>query len=282
LRIQILGSGGAGTIPQPGCDCAVCVEARAEGLPYSRTGPSVFVHGPDLLIDTPEESKQQLNRAGIERVASCLYSHWHPDHVMGRRVFEMNYGFWPEVERTTDVYVPEQVARDFRERLGTWEHLEFLAECGLIRLHELRDGNDVALGDVRVRPFRLAQDFVYGFLLEQDGRRALVVMDELLGWEPPADLHGVDVAILPMGVTELDPLTGERRIPAEHPLLRTEATHEQTLEIVRRLGAGRVVLSHVEAVFGLSYDELVAVEQQLSDDLDVDVEFAFDSMVIAV
>jgi phosphoribosyl 1,2-cyclic phosphate phosphodiesterase len=56
VRVEILGSGGAVTIPRPGCGCRVCVEAREKGVPYARTGPSVFVHGPDVLIDTPEES----------------------------------------------------------------------------------------------------------------------------------------------------------------------------------------------------------------------------------
>ena len=50
------------------------------------TGPSVFVHGPDVLIDTPEESKYQLKCSGIERINGCLYSHWHADHTMGMRL----------------------------------------------------------------------------------------------------------------------------------------------------------------------------------------------------
>ena len=50
MRVEVLGSGGAVTIPRPGCSCRVCVEAREKGVPYSRTGPSVFVHGPDVLI----------------------------------------------------------------------------------------------------------------------------------------------------------------------------------------------------------------------------------------
>ena len=36
---------------------------------------------------------------------------------------------------------------------------------------------------------------------------------------------------LPMGLAEFHPLTGERRIPAGHPVLKSEATFEQTLEI---------------------------------------------------
>src|SRR6185369_13565263 len=92
VRVEILGSGGATTSPRPGCACRVCVEAREKGVPYARTGPSVFVHGPNVVIDTPEEAKYQLDRAGITDIRACFYSHWHPDHTLGRRVWETRNG----------------------------------------------------------------------------------------------------------------------------------------------------------------------------------------------
>ena len=105
--------------PRPGCHCAMCDEAREKGVPYARRGPSVFVHGPDILFDTPEDIAVSLNESGIDRVRACFYSHWHPDHVMGRRVFEQmnwnlrdssgNYG-------VTDIYIPERVEKDMQTK----------------------------------------------------------------------------------------------------------------------------------------------------------------------
>jgi phosphoribosyl 1,2-cyclic phosphate phosphodiesterase len=263
MQLEVLGSGGAVTTPRPHCTCGVCVEARAKGIPYARTGPSVFVHGPDVLIDTPEESKLQLDRSRITRIAAALYSHWHPDHTAGRRVWETrNYDFrpWPReakrVERTP-VYLPERVAADFREWMGLWDHFEFLQERqGTVRVHELRDGDTVELGGTAMTPIRLAEDYVYAFLFEGDGERVLVAMDELNGWTPP-DLGPLDLAYLPLGIFEHHPFTGERAIHPEHPLLRLEATYPETLEIVGALDARRVVLSHVEHMDGLSHDDLV-------------------------
>ena len=163
MRVEILGSGGAATIPRPGCRCRVCVEAREKGGRFARTGPSTFVHGPNILFDTPEESKLQLERAGIGEIAACFYSHWHPDHTMGRRVWETRNGdfrTWPrEAKRplVTDVYLPEQVATDFRIWLGGMAHLEFMRDRGWIRIHELEDGETVEIGGVTVRPFRLSR-----------------------------------------------------------------------------------------------------------------------------
>ena len=280
----MLGSGGATTTPRPGCECRVCSEARVKGVPYVRTGPSVFVHGPDVLFDTPEEAKLQLDRAQIGDIAACFYSHWHPDHTMGRRVWETRNGDfrgWPrEAKRqlVTDVYLPQQVAADFRVYLGGMEHLEFMQQRGWIRIHELRDGESVLVGDVEITPFRLAEDYVYAFELVERGRRLLLAMDELNGWVPPVELRGADLAVLPMGICEYDPFSGERRLHQDHPVLRYEATFLETLEIVDQLEAKRVVLSHVEEVDGLGYDDLLRLPGVLGREL----TFAYDGFVVEV
>ena len=282
MRIEFLGTGGAITTPRPGCDCHVCVEARARGIPYSRSGPSLFVHGPDVLIDTPEEIKDQLNRSRIGTIAGCFYSHWHPDHTMGRRVWEALNHDWRgtnTARHRTPIYLPQQVGQDFRRRLGTWDHLTFMERQGMVRLVELSDGEIVTLGGTRIEPFRLAEDYVYGFLFADDRHRVLIVPDELNNWTPPPELRGVDLAVLPMGVVEFDPLSGERRIAADHPLLKAEATFAETLEVVRRLEAKRVVLTHIEEMDELSYDELERVRARLHDE-GLDIEFAYDTLLI--
>ena len=262
MKIEILGSGGATTTPRPGCTCRVCVEAREKGVPYARTGPSLFVHGPDVVFDTPEEAKLQLDRAGIAHIRACFYSHWHPDHTLGRRVWETrnaDFRGWPrEAKRSlvTDVYLPEQVAADHRRWLGGMEHLEFMQGRGWLRVHELRDGESVVIDGVEFLPFRLNEDYVYAFELRQHGKRVLIAMDELNGWSPPAALKGVDLAVLPMGICEFDLFSGERRIHPEHPVLRYEATFEETRAIVQALGASHAVLFHVEEIDGLSHDDL--------------------------
>lgn len=283
MQVEILGSGGAVTIPQPGCECRVCVEARARGIPYSRSGPCTFVHGPNILIDTPEEIKDQLNRSRVRRIDACFYSHWHPDHVMGRRVWEMNTNWlnWPPQHRCTDIYLPQQVALDFRRWLGTWDHLAFFAKQGIVRLIELADGDTVELNGVRITPFRLAEDYVYAFIFEGEGKRLLIAPDELFGWEPPAWVRGLDLAVLPIGLPEFDIFTGERHIPAEHPILKREATYLQTLEIVRKLDAHHVIMTHIEEPERLSYDDLQRLAAQLQGE-GLNITFAYDTMVVDV
>lgn len=285
MRIEFLGTGGAITTPRPLCGCRVCAEAREKGVPYSRSGPSLFVHGPNVLIDTPEEIKDQLNRSKVEEVKAVLYSHWHPDHVMGRRVFEaLNWDLrnWPPHSRRTDVYLPGRVGRDFRERLGSWEHLKFMEErLGLVRLIEVNDGESIRIGGVGIQPFPLAEEYVHAFMFEENGRRTLIAPDELNGWEPPEWVKGTDLAVIPKGIARFDPLTGERNIHEEHPILEMEATFEETLAVVEKLDAKRTILTHIEEIDRLTFDDLRTLRKRLQSD-GLDITFAFDTMTVEV
>jgi phosphoribosyl 1,2-cyclic phosphate phosphodiesterase len=286
MRVEFLGTGGALPPPRPLCDCAVCVQARRLGVPYARTSPSLFVHGPNVLIDTPGEISVQLNRSTVVEIAACFWSHWHPDHTMGRHVFSpLNNGFplWPyEPRRTTPLYLPQQVAADSRRFLGIWDHLKYLEDGErVVDLRELRDGDVVESNGVSIRPLRLAQDFVYAFLFDDGDRRLLVVMDEIDRWDPPPEARGVDLAVVPKGLADVDPFTGERLVAAEHPVLDEEATFEQTLEIVEKLNARRVVMTHVEESDGLGYDDLALLEERLRAD-GSNITFAYDTQIVDV
>ncbi|HET7577740.1 MAG TPA: MBL fold metallo-hydrolase [Bacillales bacterium] len=284
MKIEFLGSGGAITIPRPGCRCRICQEARKLGVPFSRSGPSVFVHGPDVLFDTPEENKDQLNRSTVERIEACFYSHWHPDHVMGRRVWETrnaDFRHFPPRNRTTDIYLPEQVAEDFQTWLGLAEHFSFMEEKGWVNVIKLSDGNSVEMNGIEIQPFRLAEDYVYAFLLEGENQRVLIAPDELNGWEPPEEVKGLDLAVLPMGICEVDPLTGERRMPEDHPVLDEEATFRETLDIVKQLNAKRIIMTHIEEPAGLSYSDLLKLQERLQQD-GWPITFAYDTMTAEI
>ena len=260
MQVEILGSGGAVTIPRPGCDCRLCVEARAKGVPYARTGPSVFVHGPDVLIDTPEESKQQLNRSRVTRIAAGLYSHWHPDHTAGRRVWESrNFLFrtFPKQYETTPLYIPERVWADFERWYGLADQFRFMERQGTVAINLLAENEPFSLDGTTVTPIPLDAENAHAFVFERDGKRAFVAMDETHGWLPP-DLGPLDLAVLPVGVFEHHPYTGERLIPEEFcepPVQKTR--YDQALEMARALGARRTVLGHVEEMDRMSHDELL-------------------------
>lgn len=293
LSLEFLGTAGAFRTPRPGCGCELCRGARTHGIPWARTGPSIFVHGPDVLIDTPEESAMQVDRAGIQHIAAGLYSHWHPDHTAGRRMYETrnwDWHHWPPNHTCTPIYVPPQVAADFEVRLGLAENFRYFEQIGLTQYHVM--DAPIELGGWRITARQLADPSVYAFVFDEledelDGlgeadtaRRLLIAMDELVGWTPPADLIGVDLAVLPTGIFEFNPFTGQRRMAAEHPVLRTEATFHQTLEMVERLQPKQLIFVHIEEPEGNTPDDLVRLADQLHVQRGWNVTFAYDTLMV--
>ena len=283
MRIEILGSGGgAVSAPRPFCSCRVCSEARTRGVPYSRGGPSLFVHGPNLLVDTPEDILPALERSQVRQIAAGTYSHWHPDHVMGLRLWETLNGDWvrwPPQPRSTPLYFPQRVAADIRDRLGVWESFDFMQQRGLVELVELADNESFQSNGYTITPLQLAEQYMYAQIIEGGGKHIFIAADELFGWQPNPALGSFDLAVLPLGVAEHNPLTGERHYPLEHPVLQREATIAQTLEIARSLDARQIVLTHISEPEQLGYDDLLALEKELRQD-GLNIAFAYDTMIV--
>lgn len=283
MKIEFLGTGGAFTTPRAGCFCAICAEAREKGEPYSRTGPGVFIHDLSVLIDTSEQINFQVNRARISHIETCFYSHWHPDHTAGRRIWEMNIDWrhWPRQNNPTDVYLPAQVAVDFKQFLGLEENFQYMQHMGAINLHVLADGDSVTLKNYQVTPFPVAETYVYAFLFEGEGKRVLIAPDELVDWQPPDFVQGVDLVILPMGIVEFDVWTGERHIPTDHPVLQTEATFRQTLAMLQTMQPKQAIMTHLEEPDGLNYDDYVRLEAKMQAE-SFPLRFAYDTMIVEI
>lgn len=286
IRIEFLGTAGAISIPRPTCNCRICSEARSRGVPYSRNGPSMFVHGPDLLIDTPEDIAQSLNRAAVREVGAVVWSHWHPDHTAGMRVFEpLNFSVaWPPANRCTPVYLPEGVRADFEENHSLWNRIQYYESLGLIKPTVIADGESFTLNGVTITPFRLPDPAVqaYAFILTEGSKRVLIAPDELFGWQPDPALGHFDVVVMQAGLMETHPLNGERIFPADHPVLGREATFEQTLDMVRALDAERVILTHLFVHGIASYNEMMQIQRELGQQYPElgNMVFAFDRLSV--
>ncbi len=280
MRVEILGSGGAVAVPRPGYHNRYNDEARERGVPWQRRGPAVFFHDANILFDTPEDVAESLNRAEIDTVRACFYSHWHPDHVMGRRVFEqMNWNLRGGESRCTDVYVPERVRQDMKKYLGTWSHLDYMESLGIVKLHVIAPGTSVVIDGFTITPLPLAEEYVFAYLIERDSTRIWIAMDELVGWQPDEALKGLDLAVLPSGVCEFHPLTGARNIPADEPVLQSEMRFERTLECIRELAPRHAVLIHLDEPDGVTYDDgLVLSAKYRADGLPI--TFGWDGLIV--
>ena len=286
MLLEVLGSGGSVTTPRPFCTCPACTQARAEGPAYSRYGPSVFVHGPNVLVDTPEEIIIQLNRSRVREIAACLYSHWHPDHTAGKRLFEhqMDWVGLPPHHGCTTVIIPQTVASTFKSSMAIMDHLEIFIRRGLVDLQVIGDDQEVRVNGYSIRPVQLAIDYVFGYQIRGDDKCILIIMDELKGWIPSAALRDTqfDLVYLPIGALDVNPVTGKRLIDARHPMLKGEQTIGETRQIMEQLSAASFVLSHIEEPDSITLDLADSLAEFFSAEIGRPVQMAYDTMVVNV
>ncbi|TMI24353.1 hypothetical protein E6H36_08730 [Candidatus Bathyarchaeota archaeon] len=280
LELLFLGTGGADTTPRIGCKCRVCQEARRKGGRFARNGPSLFLLGPSLLFDTPEDIAKSLEREQIHRVRRLLYTHWHPDHTMGRRVLEqLNMSILNlKGRKMTDIWLPTWVREDFRRRLGLDEHLQFFERMGIAKIHEITAGETLVVDGVSLRAYRMAQPGLTAFLVKAGKKRVVLAVDDTKGWVPSDQMVEPDLLVMEAGWFELDP-RGHVLVPENHWVRRSEASFDETLKLIKRIKPRQTVLTHIEEMNARSYTDYLKLERKYED---LRIQFAYDGLRLKV
>jgi len=207
MKFIILGSGGATTIPRPGCQCRVCEQARIKGIPYSRSGPSLFIQDINLLFDTPEEIAVQLNRERITKVDYIFYTHWHPDHTLGMRIIERMNKFWLTTfvkeatpwKRVTICALPEVIGdlKAISNRSGSF--FDYYEKLNLTTMMSLEDRIPVKIKNIKVVPFRVSRGSAgvsTVYMLQKDGRKVIYAPCDVKPFPSDKQLMGADLLII--------------------------------------------------------------------------------------
>jgi phosphoribosyl 1,2-cyclic phosphate phosphodiesterase len=232
----------------------------------------------NAVFDTPEEISVELERWAVDSVDNAFYSHWHPDHTSGMRIFEQLNMDWisDRPKKTTTVYLPPNVQSDFKTHIGLMERLGNLAEMKLVTIRTMANGHNIDLGGFKVQCREMANPSLYAYLLEENGKRVLLALDDTFRWIPPQDLRGVDLAVLETGWFERTP-DGLVLATRDSPVARDEASFDETIEKVRKIGAERTILTHIEEISQRTYDDLKRLEAEYSD---LNVTFAYDGLTV--
>ena len=280
MRLTILGSGGCMAIPKPLCGCRVCREARVKGVPYSRGGPSAFLHDVNLLIDTPAEIGEQLNRERVRRLEYLMLTHLDPDHVEGLRIAEqitLDFRTWRACPgKAITLLVPEALVEPLG-RLSTQygPAIGHYVRSGFLKIETFRE--TARAGDVAITAVPVPQDaqtaFIYVY--EKDGKKLVYAACDIKPFpEERAEVRGADVLVIQPGIFE----TGLRHrfcYPPDHVSRTSLYTFAKTLELARRIGARRTVFTHLEEYWHRGYDDYRRLEKEIPD-----VRFAWDGMTL--
>lgn len=285
MELIILGSGGATTIPRPGCQCRVCAEARIKGIPYARSGPSMFILDINLLFDTPEEVSSQLNRERISTVDYLFYTHWHPDHTLGLRIVERMHKFWLGVfvrgekpKKRVKVCALGKVMEDLkaiRNKGGSF--FSFYEKLDLIETIQLESEERFKIGNFEITPFEVQTTYNVStvFLIQEDKKRTVYAPCDVKPFPENSKLENLDLLIVGSFHPE-GPLREGITIPQNNPLRKELFSLEEIRELTQKLNAKRTIVTHIEEEWGKTYEDCRELEGEYS------LEFAYDGMKIKI
>ncbi len=269
-------------IPKPLCRCRICNEARKKGVPYARAGPSAFLHDINLLIDTPAEIVNMLNRSPIRHVNYLTFSHLDPDHVEGFRVVEqiaLDFRTWHAYpEKQICLLLPEQLSGRVRELRSQYGPLvDFYQESGFLQLKLFH--NKIQIRDVQITaiPVDRGSQLSFVYVFEKSGRKVVYAPCDIKPFpEHRNEVQQPDLLIIQPGIFE-EGLKHRFRYPAEHISRTTLYTFEQTLHLATHLQAKRVLFVHLEEYWNRSYDDYCNLESKYQG-----IRFAYDGMQLTV
>jgi phosphoribosyl 1,2-cyclic phosphate phosphodiesterase len=282
MKLTILGSGGCAVTPKPLCRCRICREARLKGPPYTRAGPSAFLHDINLLIDTPAETAGLLNRSRIGRVDYLIFSHLDPDHVEGFRVVEqiaLDFRSWRAYpQKQICLLLPEEFEAplmSMRSQYGPL--LDFYRESGFVRVEPFREKTEIDGVGITAISIDRGRQTAFVYVFEKSGRRVVYAPCDIKPFpEHRSEVQGADLLVIQPGIFE-DGLRHRFRYPLDHISRTTLYTFEETLELAARIGARKVLLVHLEEYWNRSYDDYLALERE-----NPNVRFAYDGMQVVV
>lgn len=270
----VVGSGGVHPIPVVGCNCRLCSKARLKNG-AGRHGPSVFLENEKVLFDTPEDIQPALNEAGIIDIQHIIFSHWHPDHVMGFRIVEaLANNILLETVDPIDVYIPKDSEERFRYMIPA---LWYFLEQGIVRIHTYNE-DCFTINGLQIQPVKLMHHDYWAFILKENDTHALICMDHVMELPEKDMFKNIDLFIMNMGFLEKNLINGVN-LPVTHKLRSTTGFEKDNIRLIRDFQPRRSIFIHIEHLWNRDVKELGSLAAQYSD---IQIEFSYDGMRIEI
>ena len=282
MNIKIIGSGGCVSTPKPCCKCPVCVEARAKGFPYARTGCSLFIEEGKILFDTPEDICYALNNAQIDEVKRILYSHSDPDHTMGMRVVEQLRINWLAESIGEKEYSPIEIValptvlEDIKQQktrygsvMGYYERVKDLVTTRAERC--------LTVDGIRIDFIPVDNtEHVTVFVITKQDKKVIYAPCDVKPFPHSQMFYNADLLII--GNTIVGDKLQDGFVLKDDNSLRNELfVMDEVIDLKNKYGIKDVIITHLEEDWGKSYDDYKELEKVYSN-----IRFAFDGMNIVL
>ena len=280
MKLNILGAGGATAIPRPLCCCEVCEQARAKGITYARTGPSLYIdHGGGILIDTPEEVRYQIEREQIKSLSHIFYTHWHPDHTQGMRIIEQikhkrnqpNY-------QPLNVYIPANDIKNFQIHCAPLWYFEGRRWANII---EFDDRSPIEIDNLFITPidFKRPDRVRYGFLIQDEHKKVMYAPCSIFGAQTDHNWRNLDYLIMESGWA--GPTSMIRAKEHGKTMYQDHISLEENVDLSLQLQPKQTILTHIDGGrhrdLGGDYDLLCCYMKGV---LGAEIAIAYDGMRI--
>ena len=272
MKLNLLGTGGVTPIPKPCCNCELCNKAREKGITDYQTGPSMFIYDDNLLFDTPEEIRFQLNRENIEKVENIILTHWHPDHTQGIRIVEqINFNHIREETENEPInlYITEKQLETFK-RFGCGNMLSYYENKGIIKIIYLKHNEPIKFKNTTVTPLFIEKTEGYYFLIEdnKNGKKVIYAPCEYQNLEVYEHIKNIDIFIAHCLFFE------NKHIGSGVDYSQTEDSFEKMLLDSKKMNAKKVLITHIEEAFQLTIEQLNEMAKKYYKEYNI--EFAKD------
>ncbi|PIU22540.1 MAG: MBL fold metallo-hydrolase [Candidatus Diapherotrites archaeon CG08_land_8_20_14_0_20_30_16] len=287
MELIILGSGGCQPIPRPCCECKVCKEARIKGVPYSRDGPALFLNDINALFDTPEEIGLELNRERIKKINLVFYTHWHPDHTAGMRVFEQLNLDWlnKSIGKSPKYCVPVYANKIVWDELNALKnkfgsYFDYYKSQKLIIKKCLKNNVPVKLNNLEITGvFRSAagcSDNVLIYVIKEKKKKVIYAPCDCKPFPDSKLFLNSDILIIWAPFFE-GYLKDKFKLEKDNPIRKELFSMAEIIAIIEKIKPKKTIITHIEELMGKSYADFKKLEKVYKK---YNIQFAYDGLKI--
>jgi len=253
IQVRFLGTGTSQGIPMIACTCEVC---RSTDPCDQRLRVSMHIEteGKSFIIDTGPDFRQQVLRAGIQRVDAVLYTHEHKDHTAGMDdIRGFNYAQKSSIPLYAQAPVIEQLKREFAYAFAEDKY----PGVPEIEVHEIEN-----------RPFTIAGVSIIPILVKH-------YYLDVLGFRFGDFTYITDANFI--SDEELEKVKGSQVLVINALRKTTHISHftlEEALEVIEKIKPKKAYITHISHMMGLHAE----VEKELPPH----VHLAFDGLTLEV
>jgi len=253
VHVRFLGTGTSQGIPMIACSCEVC---RSTDPCDQRLRVSMHIEteGKSFIIDTGPDFRQQILRAGIQRVDAVLYTHEHKDHTAGMDdIRGFNYAQKSSIPLYAQAPVIEQLKREFAYAFAEDKY----PGVPEIEVHEIEN-----------RPFTIAGVSIIPILVKH-------YYLDVLGFRFGDFTYITDANFI--SDEELDKVRGSKVVVINALRKTTHISHftlDEALEVIEKIKPEKAYITHISHMMGL--------HAEVEKELPAHVHLAFDGLTLEV